>query len=87
LNYLAQGEVVYVVSGRGTRSDWLLNLEVDPRVQVQVDRRRFEARAEVITNPSEHQRILSLWAEKSLLAAPARSAQTLMRGIGFDYEA
>jgi hypothetical protein len=33
LNYLAQDAVVYVVSGRGTRSDWLLNLQADPRVK------------------------------------------------------
>jgi hypothetical protein len=56
-------------------------------VQVQVGRRRYEARAQVIVNPSECRRILNLWAEKSLQAAPPRSARTLMRVIGFDYDA
>jgi deazaflavin-dependent oxidoreductase (nitroreductase family) len=89
LNYLPQGEgdVVYVVSGMGTRSDWLLNLQAEPSVHVQVGQQHFEARAEVITDPTEHRRVLDLWAERSLRGAPPRSAQTLMRFIGFDYEA
>src|SRR6266536_4107956 len=35
LNYLVEGDVLYVVSGMGPRSDWLRNLQADPQVQVQ----------------------------------------------------
>lgn len=38
----------YVASGWGGRSDWFLNLQANPGVGVQVDRKRFDATAEVM---------------------------------------
>ena len=87
LNYLADGNVTYVLSGMGARSDWLRNLQAHPRVRVQVGRRRFEARAETIIDPAEHRRLLELWAEQSLRTAPPPAVQGLMRRLGFDYGA
>ena len=87
LNYLADGDVTYVVSGMGSGSDWLRNLQADPLVQVQIGRRRFDALAYTIIDPSEHRRVLVLWAERSLRTAPPPAVQRLMRRAGFDYEA
>jgi deazaflavin-dependent oxidoreductase (nitroreductase family) len=87
LNYWAEGEVTYVLSGMGRGSDWLKNLQVDPLVQVQVGRRRFDARAETIVDPVEHRRVLGQWAEQSLRTAPPPAMQSLMRRLGFDYNA
>jgi hypothetical protein len=87
LNFLREGDIVYAVSGSGTRTDWLLNLQADPRVQVQVGRRRFEARAEIVTDPTLHRRVLKLWASRSLRGAAPQDAQAAMRCLGFDYEA
>src|SRR5579864_8193829 len=53
LNYLVDGNTTYVVAGHGPASDWLRNLQADPRVQVQIGRRRFEAGAELILDPAE----------------------------------
>ena len=87
LNYLADGDVIYVLSGSGSGSDWLRNLQADPRVQVQVGRRRFAARAEIITDPVEHRRILTRWAEQSMRTAPPLAVRNVLRRIGFDYDA
>ena len=87
LNYLMDGDVAYVVSGRGPHSDWLRNLQADNRVQVQVGRRRFEAQAEAIVDPAERRRVLGLWAEQSLRTAPPPAVRRIMRRLGFDYEA
>jgi deazaflavin-dependent oxidoreductase (nitroreductase family) len=87
LNYLVDDGVTYVLSGMGTRSDWLRNLQADPHVQVQVGRQRFDALAEVIVDPAEHRRILHMWAEQSLRTAPPPAVQSVLRLIGFDYNA
>jgi deazaflavin-dependent oxidoreductase (nitroreductase family) len=87
LNYLVDGDVTYVLSGMGPGSDWLRNLQADPRVQVQVGRRRFAARAETIVDPAEHRRVLCRWAERSLRSGPPPAVQSFLRRLGFDYAA
>ncbi len=87
LNYLAEGDVTYVLSGSGPGSDWLRNLQADPLVQVRVGRRRFDALAEPIVDPAEHRRVLSQWAERSLRTGPPPAVQSFLRQLGFDYSA
>jgi deazaflavin-dependent oxidoreductase (nitroreductase family) len=87
LNYVAEGDVTYVLSGMGPSSDWLRNLQADPQVQVQVGRRRFAARAERIVDPGEQRRVLGLWAAQSLRTAPPPAVQGFLRRLGFDYTA
>ena len=87
LNYFAEGDVAYVVSGMGPHSDWLRNLQADPHVQVQVGSRRFDASAETIADPAEYRRVLQLWAEQALRTAPPPVVRNLMRRLGFDYDA
>jgi deazaflavin-dependent oxidoreductase (nitroreductase family) len=87
LNYLVEGDVTYVLAGMGPGSDWLRNLQAAPRVQVQVGRRRFDARAETIVDPAEHRRVMCLWAERSVRTGPPPAVQGLLRRLGFDYNA
>jgi deazaflavin-dependent oxidoreductase (nitroreductase family) len=87
LNYVTDNDVTYVLSGMGPGSDWLRNLQADPHVQVQVGRWRFAALAELIVDPAEHRRILCLWAAQSLRTAPPPAVQSVLRRIGFDYNA
>jgi deazaflavin-dependent oxidoreductase (nitroreductase family) len=87
LNFLVEGDITYVLSGMGTGSDWLRNLRADPHVQVQIGRRRFDARADVIADPAEHRRVLERWAEQSLRTAPPPAMRSVMRRLGFDYDA
>ena len=87
LNYLVDGATTYVVSGSGSGSDWLRNLQADPHVHVQVGRRRFAALAEMITDPIQQRRILTLWAEHSMRTAPPPLVRNMLRRVGFDYDA
>jgi hypothetical protein len=81
------GHATYILSGSGLSSDWLRNLKANPHVLVQVGTRRIVALAESITDPAEHRRILTLWAEQSMRTAPPRIVRNVLRRIGFDYEA
>ena len=87
LNYLVDEDVTSVVAGRGPGSDWMRNLQANPRVQVQVGRRRFEAQAELIVDPAERRRVLCLWVDRSLRTAPPPAVQRVLRRFGFDYDA
>jgi deazaflavin-dependent oxidoreductase (nitroreductase family) len=42
----------YLGAARGTKADWVRNIQVDPCVEVHVKDRHFVGRAEVVTNPS-----------------------------------
>ena len=77
---------MYVLSGMGTHSDWFQNLRANPRVQVQVGNRRFEALAEAIVNPAERRRVLYLWLEHDSRTSRPRAARAVPRRIGFHHE-
>lgn len=42
---------MYIASARGTNADWFKNIVADPRVSIQVGSRRFQGRAEPVTDP------------------------------------
>ncbi len=46
VRYDTKNDAFYVASGWGERSDWLLNIQKDPNVNVQFKRRSFPAVAE-----------------------------------------
>ncbi|MBN1285989.1 MAG: nitroreductase family deazaflavin-dependent oxidoreductase [Anaerolineae bacterium] len=52
LQYEENDGVYYVAAARGPNADWFRNLAANPNVQVQVGTRRFDARAEPITDPA-----------------------------------
>jgi deazaflavin-dependent oxidoreductase (nitroreductase family) len=42
----------YLGAARGLKADWVRNIQADPHVRVQVKRRRFDGRAELISSPA-----------------------------------
>lgn len=86
LNYWTDGDVTYVLSGMGTHSDWLRNLQADPHVQVQIGELRFDAQADSVLDPVAYRRVLGSWAEQRLRSAPPPALGRIMRRFGFDYE-
>jgi hypothetical protein len=87
LNYVAEGNVTYILSGMGPGSNWLRNLQANPHVRVQVGPRRFDAWAETIADPAEHRRVLCLLVEQGLRTGPPPAVQRFLRRLGFDYSA
>ena len=41
----------YVGAGRGCKADWFRNIQADPHVHVQVNRREFDGLAQAVTDP------------------------------------
>ena len=48
-----EGDTFYLLSGGGRRSDWVLNLEAEPQVQVRVGDESFSAVARIVTEETE----------------------------------
>src|SRR3972149_3247429 len=53
LQYEMIGSDYYVGSARGTKSDWVRNIQLNPQVEVRVGAKHFQGTAEVITDPSK----------------------------------
>jgi deazaflavin-dependent oxidoreductase (nitroreductase family) len=75
------GDVVYVMSGGGDRSDWVRNLQANPRARIRVGDVERPARARVVTDPDEDgsaRRLLAAkyqgWREGAPLSRWARTA-------------
>jgi deazaflavin-dependent oxidoreductase (nitroreductase family) len=56
LGYVISEGAVYVWAGFGPGTQWLRNIEADPRVEVVLPGRSFSGRAEVVTDPAERLR-------------------------------
>lgn len=58
-------DVVVIASwgGRPEHPEWFLNLEADPRVEVELHRRRFHARARILEEPER-----STWWDSAVAA-------------------
>ena len=62
--YVSDGGAIYCLSGWGASSDWWKNLEADPKALLQIGMRRWELRGEVIPEPQEIERVLSMFQRK-----------------------
>lgn len=51
--FAAGSDSVYLLAGGGERADWVRNLRADPAVGLRVERRRWDATAQVVTDPAE----------------------------------
>jgi deazaflavin-dependent oxidoreductase (nitroreductase family) len=58
------GERVYLLSGGGERSDWVRNLQADPRVSLRIGDRQWSANARVVEDPAEEATARRLLASK-----------------------
>jgi len=53
LQYERIGEDYYVGAARGLKADWVRNIQSNPQVEIRVGAKRFEGRAEVVTDVSK----------------------------------
>ncbi len=58
LGYVIVGDAVYCMAGFGARTNWLLNVKADPRVEVILPGRSFSGLAEEVTDKAERQAVL-----------------------------
>ena len=62
--YIRAGDIIYCVSGWGSSSDWLKNLNASPNVLVQVGKESWGTQGVLIKEPSELERVLSKFQRK-----------------------
>lgn len=86
LNYVLDGETVYVVSGYG-RTGWYRNLLADPHVEVRIGGRRWPGIARPVVDAAERRRALALLREAAPRQGPPRVLRGLARLVGLDYDA
>ncbi len=67
IHYDPEGPTYYVASGFGRKSHWFRNILAHPEVEIQIGRRRYPARAEVLS-VEEGARLLRTYAEKHPIA-------------------
>ena len=51
LQFEEAGELIYIASARGKEADWFKNILANPNVQLQIGNRKFDSRAEPVTDP------------------------------------
>jgi deazaflavin-dependent oxidoreductase (nitroreductase family) len=61
VEYRRHGSKWYVVSGWGERPQWYHNLLAHPSATMQIGSRAYAARAQVVTDPAEALRVLTLF--------------------------
>ncbi len=61
LEYRELEGTFYVVAAWGRRSDWLRNIERDPRVRVAAGRRSFRGLATIPSTPAQRQEAVEAW--------------------------
>ncbi len=62
--YAREGDTLYLLAGAGERSDWVRNLQVDPRVTVRIGDVTHPARGRVVTDTDEDARARALVFDK-----------------------
>ena len=62
--YVRAGDTIYLLAGAGDRSDWVRNLQADPRVTVRVGDVTSVAHGRVVTEPEEDERARTLVFDK-----------------------
>ena len=74
---------IYVSSARGRQADWYKNVAANPKVQVQMRERIFEATAEAVTDPSRIADFLKLRLKRHPVMV--RLIMTLFDGLPLRY--
>jgi deazaflavin-dependent oxidoreductase (nitroreductase family) len=62
--FAADGDAVYLLSGGGDRADWVRNLRADPQVGLRIADQEWPARARIVTETDEDERVRRLLAAK-----------------------
>ncbi len=78
LQYEEQAGVIYVAAARGQDADWFRNIVANPRIEVQVNERRFHGVAEPITDPARIADFLELRLQRH---PPMVRAMLLLHGL------
>ncbi|MEX1157923.1 MAG: nitroreductase family deazaflavin-dependent oxidoreductase [Thermomicrobiales bacterium] len=86
VSYLPLNGHYIVFSGWGTRGHWYRNLSADPRVTIQVGRRRLPATAHPVHDPVRRRELMLAMRDFSDHCGPPPALRPLLRRL-YDYDA
>jgi len=89
LNFIMVDGAYVVAAGWGTHSDWYQNLLANPDVVVQVGKRRFAARAQLVEEPETQKELVGQLVRRSWhLSKPPRPVRWFLRTVfSYDHDA
>lgn len=88
ISFMPDGDRYIVFSGWGTSSNWYRNIRANPRVTIQVGRKRMEAEAQLIESPAERAALMLRMVDRSGSCGPPKLIRPLLRLTRlFDYDA
>ena len=89
LNFITMDSAYVVAAGWGTHADWYRNLLANPEVMVQVGKRRFAARAQLVEEPDTQRELVGQLVRRNWhLRKPPRPVRWFLRTVfGYDHDA
>ncbi len=87
VSFMPDGDHYIVFSGFGVRSHWYQNILANPKVTVQVGRKRFSATARVVEDPARRKELMLRMRDRSQRCGPPVWLRPVLRAIrAFDYD-
>jgi deazaflavin-dependent oxidoreductase (nitroreductase family) len=77
VEHVEEGDLYYLASGWGNRSDWYRNVLHTPQVEAQVGKRKFTGRMQAV-QPDQAAEVFFHYGQRH-----PRALQTLARGMGY----
>ena len=62
--YVREGDTVYCLSGWGSSSDWLRNLQLNPNALVQIGSKTWQTQGRLLDDRQERERLLRIFLKK-----------------------
>lgn len=88
ISFMPHGDRYIVFSGWGTSSNWYRNVRANPRVTIQVGRKRMDADVRLIESPDERAALMLRMVERSGSCGPPKLIRPILRLTRlFDYDA
>lgn len=87
VSFMPVGDHIVAFAGWGVRADWYQNLLVNPRVTLQIGRRRLSATARPVEDPARREALMLQMRDRSSQCGPPRPLRPLLRLVRvFDYD-
>jgi deazaflavin-dependent oxidoreductase (nitroreductase family) len=88
ISFMPVGDGYVVFSGFGIESQWYQNVLANPKVTIEVGRKRMEAMASVVQDPERRRHLMLQMRDRSSSCGPPTFIRPLLRLTGaFDYDA
>lgn len=89
VNYMREGQTLWIIAQHGSHAGWVRNLQDDPRVRARLGRRWHEGRAALVPDDDVRARVRTFTANplgRAILGAGFRAMETAPVSLRIDLE-